>query len=446
MKKILFLMLLAISQMLMFAQEVPQWITKKPRPANDTYLYVVERGVGATEMEARNRAMGLVYRSTIERLALPINLASINEAINNGSNYGDNAEVMNIPVNKVCEYIQQEATQYAVYVLCQVAQYGNREARFTAFTQCNLFVEQQDIAPFWCNDTWRATNYPREQYVQGFIIGTIQTGETIEQTYQRLKEKAQAEALQNIIATQNAIKDIPNLSVESWHNLQTNEVFAFAWAKKEDLVRTLKKQIISHITRAEMAIEEAEGLLAEGEKSAARKAITKAIEHLQQVEEQQQVAQNVDATTNMEDIAFAESNALKQRATVLQQQLKNAVNVYVGGEIKIFGKSYPLFIQQIKQEISLMGCTFTTNEAEADWVVRLQGTTQEYNTLQNSSYSAFVVMADVTIEIAKRGQIIYSGNVSQKGVHTINIDQAAKEAYSEASKAIAAQSNEIINN
>ena len=446
MKKILFLLLLAMSQMVICAQDVPQWVQKKPRPANDTYLYVVERGVGATEMEARNRAMGLVYRSTIERLALPINLTSINEAINHGSNYGDNAEVMNVPVNKVCEYIQQEAIQYAVYVLCQVAQYGNREARFTAFTQCNSLVEKQDVAPFWCNDTWRATNYPREQYVQGFVIGTIQAGESIEQTHQRLKEKAQAEALQNISATQNMIKDIPTLSVESWHNPQTNEVFAFAWAKKEDLVRTLKKQIISHITRAEMAVEDADGLLAEGEKSAARKAIAKAIEHLQQVEEQQKVVQSVDSNTEMEDIAFAESNALKQRATALQQQLKNAVNVYVGGEIKIFGKSYPLFIQQIKQEISPMGCTFTTNEAEADWVVRLHGTTQEYNTLQKKSYSAFVVMAEVTTEIAKQGQIIYSGNVSQKGVHTINTEQAAKEAYAEASKAIAAQINEIINN
>ena len=387
MKKLLFLLLLAISQMLMFAQEVPQWITKKPRPANDTYLYVVERGVGATEMEARNRAMGLVYRSTIERLALPINLASINEAINNGSNYGDNAEVMNIPVNKVCEYIQQEATQYAVYVLCQVAQYGNREARFTAFTQCNSFVEKQDVAPFWCNDTWRATNYPREHYVQGFVIGTIQAGESIEQTYQRLKEKAQAEALQNIIATQNATKDIPNLSVESWHNPQTNEVFAFAWAKKEDLTRTLKKQIISRVTRAEMAIEEAEGLLAEGEKSAARKAIAKAIEHLQQVEDQQKMVQSVDSNTEMEDIAFAESNALKQRATALQQQLKHGVTVYIAGNVTIFDKSYPTFINQIKQQISGMGCTFTTNEAEADWVIRLQGTTRVYNTLRIALYN-----------------------------------------------------------
>ena len=446
MKKLLFLLLLAISQVAICAQEVPQWVQKKPKPANDTYLYVVERGVGATEMEARNRAMGLVYRSTIERLALPINLASINEAINNGSNYGDNAEVMNIPVNKVCEYIQQEATQYAVYVLCQVARYGNIPVSFTDFTHCNQFFSNQVAMPSWCNNEWRANNYPRELYLQGFIVGEQQTNESIEQTLQHLKEQAQAEALQNIIATQNAIKDIPNLSVESWHNPQTNEVFAFAWAKKEDLVRTLKKQIISHITRAEMAIEEAEGLLAEGEKSAARKTIAKAIEHLQQVEEQQKVVQSVDSSTEMEDIAFAESNALKQRVTALQQQLKNGVSVYIGGEITIFDKSYPTFIQQIKQEISPMGCTFTTNEAAADWVVRLHGTMQEYNTMQKSSYSTFVVMADVAIEIAKKGQIIYSGNVSQKGVHTNNTEQAAKEAYSEASKAIAVQINEIINN
>ncbi len=446
MKKLLFLLLLAISQVAICAQEVPQWVQKKPKPANDTYLYVVERGVGATEMEARNRAMGLVYRSTIERLALPINLASINEAINNGSNYGDNAEVMNIPVNKVCEYIQQEATQYAVYVLCQVAQYGNIPVSFTDYTHCNQSFSNQVAMPSWCNNEWRSNNYPRALYLQGFIVGEQQTNESIEQTLQRLKEQAQAEALQNIIATQNAIKDIPNLSVESWHNPQTNEVFAFAWAKKEDLVRTLKKQIISRVTRAEMAIEEAEGLLAEGEKNAARKSIAKAIEHLQQVEEQQKVVQSVDSNTEMEDIAFAESNALKQRVNALHQQLKNGVSVYIGGEVTVFDKSYPTFIQQIKQEISPMGCTFTTNEAEADWVIRLQGTMQEYNTMQKSSYSTFVVMADVAIEIAKRGQIIYSGNVSQKGVHTNNTEQAAKEAYSEASKVIAVQINEIINN
>ena len=86
------------------------------------------------------------------------------------------------------------------------------------------------------------------------------------------------------------ISECQNLSIESWHNPKTNEVFAFAWVKKTDLVRTLNKQIISHITRAEMAVEEAEGLLAEGEKGTVHKALEKATRYLQRVEEIQQRA------------------------------------------------------------------------------------------------------------------------------------------------------------
>lgn len=443
MKKILlFLLIVFLSQVTLFAQEVPEWVQKKPKPTNDTYLYVVERGVGATEMEARNRAMGLVYRSTIERLALPINLASINNAITDGSNYGDNTEVMNVPVNKVCEYIQQETNQYAVYVLCQVAKYGNIQVQFTDFTHCNQFFSNQVAIPSWCNNEWRANNYPRELYLQGFIVGEQQAGESIEQVHQRAKEKAQAEAIGGIMP----ISECQNLSIESWHNPKTNEVFAFAWVKKTDLVRTLSKQIISHITHAEMEVEEAEGLLAEGEKGTAHKALEKATRHLQQVEEIQQKVQLVDANTEMEDMAFAESNALKQRASALSQQLKNGVKVYVGGDASVLNKSYPTFVQQIKQEISPIGCTFVANEKEADWVIRLHGTTQEYNTIQTDSYNAFVVITTVEIEIAKKGQIIYSGNVSKKGVHTMSIELAAQEAYSEARKEIAAQISEIINN
>lgn len=145
MKKLLLLLLLVAAQMNLVAQEMPQWVLQKPRPANDSYLYVVERGLGATEMEARNRAMGLVYRSTIERLALAIDLASINEAITNGINYGESSDAMNVPVNKVCEYMQREGSQYVVYVLCQVARYGNMAYNFTPFTQCNQLAKSQYI-------------------------------------------------------------------------------------------------------------------------------------------------------------------------------------------------------------------------------------------------------------------------------------------------------------
>lgn len=347
---------------------------------------------------------------------------------------------------------------------------------------CSILAFGQSTAPLWCDDNWRAATYPRTSYVCGFVMGEVQAGESVEQTLQRIKEKAQAEAVQNITTSveytsssivqsdqhsgtmgfsemtrelfststtiHSSLKDIPNLSVESWHNPKTNEVFAFAWVKKTDLVRTLKKQIITHVTRAEMAIEEAEGLLAEGEKNAARKSIVKAIEHLQQVQEQQKVVQSVDSNTEMEDIAFAESNALKQRATALYQQLKNGVAVYIGGEVTIFDKSYPIFIQKIKQEISPMGCTFTTNETEADWVVRLQGTTREYNTLQTGAYTAYFVMAEVALQIVKGNtqSTIYEGSFSEKGSHTLNREEAAYAAYAEVYQQVAAKVKEIINN
>ena len=339
-----------------------------------------------------------------------------------------------------------------------------------------------DVAPSpaWMSAEYRMAQFPNERYASSFVMGECSNTESIEVALQRTRDNARAEVVASIITdvesttlhhmqnqqvrgTQGysellktdllksttihaAIKDIPNLSVESWHDTKSHAVYAFAWIKKSDLVRALKKQIISNLTRAEMAIEEAEGLLAEGEKGAARKAVAKAIEQLEHVEQQQKVVLSVDNSTELEDIAFTESNALKQRATALQQQLKNAVTVYVGGDIKVFDTHYPIFINEIKQQISDIGCTFTTNEAEADWVIQLKGTTRKEKTTKIKEYTAYVAMVDVEMEIAKKGQIIYVGHVNKKGVHTNNIEQAAQVAYSDASKDMIAQINEIINN
>ena len=122
----------------------PQWMVKMPSPKNGSYLYEMGRGVGYTESEARNRAMGLVYRNTMERLGLYINMASINEAIVNGTVYGG-AEAMEVPIRKVCEYIEYQDQQYIVHVLCQVAKFGNIYPSFTSFTDCNKLAMSQYI-------------------------------------------------------------------------------------------------------------------------------------------------------------------------------------------------------------------------------------------------------------------------------------------------------------
>ena len=79
-------------------------------------------------------------------------------------------------------------------------------------------------------------------------------------------------------------------------------------------------------------------------------------------------------------------------------------------------------------------------------MIQLQGTTRKEKTTKIKEYTAYVAMVDVEMEIAKKGQIIYVGHVNKKGVHTNNIEQAAQVAYSDASKDMIAQINEIINN
>lgn len=333
----------------------------------------------------------------------------------------------------------------------------------------------------WYDEDWRRVSYPRDLYIQGFVIGEVQVGESIEQTHQRVKEKAQAEAIQNIVTSidynaqsvtqstqisgtsgfqemieelyvtstriHSAIQDIPNLSIESWHNPDNNQVYAFAWVKKSELAQKLTRQIINKITRAEIAIEEAEGLVKEGEKITARNSILQCVKYLQEVEEHQKVIQSIDHSVVMEDLSMAESTALKQRASALYQQLKNGVFVYIGGEVSIFEKAYPAFIQQVKQEISSIGCTFTKKEEEADWVIWLHGTTREYNTLQTGAYTAYFVMAEVALQIVKGNtqSTIYEGSFSEKGSHTLNTQEAACASYQATLLPITTKIIEIIN-
>ena len=63
---------------------------------------------------------------------------------------------------------------------------------------CSVLTIAQDAAPKWYNEELRVLIYPRTDYVIGFVVGEIQQGESVEQTHQRLKEKAQAEAVGNI--------------------------------------------------------------------------------------------------------------------------------------------------------------------------------------------------------------------------------------------------------
>ncbi len=129
-----------------FAQTQPQWITKKPKRANDTYVYVVEKsGLCYSESDARNQAIAKVLMTACQRIGVPFNAQEINSAVQRGESFDVISSTFNIPINKVCEYTERQKNGYVlVYVLCQVAVSGNIDVHFTEFRDCYTAQEFKD--------------------------------------------------------------------------------------------------------------------------------------------------------------------------------------------------------------------------------------------------------------------------------------------------------------
>ena len=179
----------------------------------------------------------------------------------------------------------------------------------------------------------------------------------------------------------------------------------------------------------------------------AREQLEECAKYIQQVEQCQKIVHSVDEWIKYDDLSFEEMNILKQKVVSLFNQLKNSIFVCVSGDIKVFDRDYSVFFNSVKQGVSTLGCTFTSESSNADWIIRLQGTTREYNQLHAKDFTAYFVFAEVSLQIMKgiNSNIIYEGVHTAKGSHTLNREEAAYDAYKELSKSITQQIKEIIN-
>lgn len=135
-KRIFFTIVLAMNVVFVMAQRLPNWVFNKPEPTNGTYLYVVESATGQTEIDARNRAIAEVMRTTAMIIGMPFDSEEISRALQSGTDYSMISARYDIPIHKVCEYVVKKETPCRVYILCQVAKAGNTSPSFDDFNSC----------------------------------------------------------------------------------------------------------------------------------------------------------------------------------------------------------------------------------------------------------------------------------------------------------------------
>jgi len=325
--------------------------------------------------------------------------------------------------------------------------------------------------PDWYDNDMRRTLYPAGQYFIGFAEGSRMSGESLEAATTRLKNSARVEAVSTIrvhvqsttvnqalsqtlrtmegtfrqsarefsSATKTSVDmEIPGLQIESWQNPQTGTIAAFAYVKKATLIRQLEKKITVGLTKIETSLDQIDQLVANGQKLQARDLAEKTVPQFFDIDEAQKLLAAVDENADEESLQLQETRTLQHRLTGLVAQLKNGINIYLSCKALMFGQNYNALKSEIQGELSKMGCTFLPGAINADWEIYITCIAREYNAVEIGGMKQYFVYVDANIIIEKTatGQRIYENSISEKGGHTHNYEQAARQAYRDISPKI----------
>lgn len=319
--------------------------------------------------------------------------------------------------------------------------------------------------PNWLNSYQRDVLYPRSNYYIGFVQTEIEHDTQYDEMLKEMKEQARFELISSIRVTvqstrtnilqsdqivgnntfeeitreqysstskiQSEVKDLPGLNVEDWYDAKSKTIYVFAWVNKSDLEKKLSKQIIVSLTKAEMEYDNAIALEQSGEKAKALQIINRIITILNEIEDTQKLLLCVNPSVGIDNLGTTERNELQQRAMSFLNDLDNSISIYIHDSTYIFDSRYSELELGIKQELSQEGYFFVTDQSTSDWIVTLDGHTEEYSVYATTNFTTYTVLAKVKLSLFKvvQNQCVYECLFSEKGTHTLNRENAAMDAY-----------------
>lgn len=160
MKKILIFLALILSVNYCYSKQEkytinrpkPDWVKyKAPIPDNDTYYYKVIKGVGRTELDARNSAIVQAFQQADSFTGTQVNISDIYKALETGKSVEVMSSTFRIPIFIACEYSQLTPDgNWNYWLLCQIAVRGNIVPKFnTQFNDCNSADSSMDNFMKW---------------------------------------------------------------------------------------------------------------------------------------------------------------------------------------------------------------------------------------------------------------------------------------------------------
>lgn len=340
------------------------------------------------------------------------------------------------------------------------------------FLFCPIFIFAQQ--PTWWNADSRKIHYPLEDYFIGYAVNTISPNEPSAKALKIVQDAARVEVAstiktsvvnttiettresmrQSLRGIEDSFSDeiesitkistemeIPGLHVESYQ--QGNQLAAFAYVKKSELIRQLEKTILTNLYKIEFRLDNADELILQGQKVEVKKVVQSLQDDFIKVDQLQQLLIDANPFVQEDELQLELTKKCQRRYLGIMIDIKKGIRLFVSCKADVFGQSFHQFSDWIKKDLSIEGITFVDNPKDADWIINISAKSREGNVSVIGSYSTYYSYVDtkLNIENSVSKVCVYDGVITQKGGNPSNYNSAAEQGY----KQIAPQLSKIIN-
>lgn len=221
-------------------------------------------------------------------------------------------------------------------------------------------------------------------------------------------------------------------------DIVTGKVFAIAYINKREASQYYENELQMLLSKVDNASQIAENYVQQGFKLKAKNELQQALAELESTEEilfwfnvfgmsEQQFQQKIGQVHQAEQ-------SLKTKIAELEHSTTYCIICTADN----FGQPYPKLENEVKGKLSTLGCNFTEDPTNADYVIRIVASAREYNKANIAGSEAYFTYVDAEISIENNitGQRIFEDEISIKGSHTLGFEEAARDGYRNVSKEI----------
>ena len=315
---------------------------------------------------------------------------------------------------------------------------------FCVFSLCSAALLGQE-KPLWLDADARSAQFPNSVYLTGFASGNdlekvklsaqtdllenlrviIESKTTSEMTSIAENDNYDEISLFRSSAEKSTTAEIVGMNIENYIDKKTNNIFAFAYVNKYELIGYYKANLTLQIQQAASTLNTAEQLEKSGEKAKARQQCEQAMPLLAKIRSIQDLLTALDNTANTTALKVIETEQMRNTLTQMQARLAQGVYVYVESIEDLFGQKVDIVANKVKAELAKNGCSFTEDAEEADFKLKISVSTRHSS---NDGGNVFC-FADTMVELHDnhKQKVVYGDEFAQKGGSTTH-DRAGRKA------------------